>query len=48
MVQSVTMVQIELCFVLAKKLFVSIGNQSSMLFVSWPSLPRIHLSNKNK
>lgn len=32
LVQSVTMVQTELHFVPAKKLFVSIGNQSNMLF----------------
>lgn len=48
MVQSVTVVQTELHFMSAKKLFVSIASQSRRLFVSWTLLSCIHLSNKNK
>lgn len=48
MVRSVTVVQTELHFMSAKKLFVSVGNQSSRLVVSWPLLSCVHLSNKNK
>lgn len=47
-VRSVTVVQTELHFMSAKKLFVSVGNQSSRLVVSWPLLSCVHLSNKNK